>query len=57
MINDVIKYLMDSAPGLAVSLAMVVYVIKRMAQLESRLCSMLENCMNRVFEHLESDDK
>lgn len=56
MVEKILEYSLNNAPGMAVSFAMLVFVIRRIAELETQICSMLENCMNKVFEHLNSGD-
>lgn len=57
MIETVVKYLLDVAPALAVVVVLFYYQNQRMARLEDTICSMLNECMNEVFEHLNQESK
>lgn len=57
MIDQLLPYIADSFPGLALTGIMAVYVLRRMARLEDRICAMLESCMKNMVDHLNKDDQ
>lgn len=54
MEETVLKYLMDVAPGFAVAVIMLVVVQRRMCAIEDKMMALLDQCWERLLDHLES---
>lgn len=56
MIIDALTYIMHIAPSLGVTIILVFAMNKRMGKNEARVQDILENCMNKVLDHLNEHD-
>lgn len=56
MINDLLQYTMHIAPSLAVVIVLLMWQNKRIGVFEDRMQTMLNTCLQKLFEQLGAPD-
>jgi len=57
METEILKYIVDQAPQIAIVAVILLWQTKRMGEIEDRLCNMLDDCWRRYDAHINGEQK